>query len=87
MPSLFNRTLVQACALFFTGAFVSPVADGQTPKASTDSIPPDCGKTQFLGESNGCACFVCNSESKTATRKVVCSNDPTVKSALFKNAQ
>lgn len=56
---------------------------GQAPaKSCTDTIPKACAKVTFLGEDNGCACFVCNPGTKE--RKVVCTNDDATKRELIR---
>ena len=56
---------------------------GQAPaKSCTDAVPKMCTKVTFLGEDNGCACFVCNPGTKE--RKVVCTNDDATKKELYK---
>jgi hypothetical protein len=55
----------------------------QRPDAScNDKAPSECANVKFLGESDGCACFVCN--PNTPKRKVVCTKNAAEKRALYK---
>jgi hypothetical protein len=71
------RALVAVLAL-------APAAlDAQRPDAScNDKAPSECANVKFLGESDGCACFVCN--PNTAKRKVVCTKNAAEKRALYR---
>ena len=84
MTAFSQRVQLSACALFVVAALHTFRADGQTPKEScNDPRPKNCAGARFLGEDKGCACFVCNPQSK-GTRKVVCTQNEADKRALYK---
>ena len=66
----------------FTLLTARPLPAQAPAKSCTDAIPKTCAKVTFLGEDNGCACFVCNPGTKE--RKVVCTNDDATKKELYK---
>ncbi len=81
--TLLFSALLLTFAPLLPAAFHTTRAEGQTPKQScNDPVPQNCAHPKFLGENKGCACFVCNSATRT-TRKVVCTRQEADKRALF----
>ncbi len=64
--------------LFTLLLFTSSI--GQERKCS-DSIPRDCTTVRYLGEIDGCACFVCNPGD--SNEQNVCTRDRRLKEELL----
>lgn len=80
-PGRIRRGFVRALVLVLVSAGAR--LEAQRPDASCDDkAPSECANVKFLGESDGCACFVCNPNSPK--RKVVCTRNAAEKRALYK---
>ncbi len=80
-PGLMGAGLIRALVVVL--AFARAPLDAQRPDTScNDKAPSECANVKFLGESDGCACFVCN--PNTPKRKVVCTKNAAEKRALYK---
>lgn len=65
--------------LFTLLAITSSV--GQVERKCSDPIPRDCAAVRYLGEIDGCACFVCNPGSPNEQN--VCTRDRRLKDELM----
>jgi hypothetical protein len=51
-----------------------------TPKPCDDQIPKSCRTAQFIGEQDGCSCWLCNPGKED--QAVICTRDETKKTLL-----
>ncbi len=82
-----RRRVATLLVTLLAGGLLPVSGSGQTPQqACNDPVPKSCARAKFLGENKGCACFVCNPETR-ASRKVVCTREDGGKKALFKRVR
>ncbi len=67
-------------SLLFT-LVVTASSFGQVERKCSDPIPRECNTVRYLGEIDGCACFVCNPGS--GNEQNVCTRDRRVKDELM----
>jgi len=82
----FPKTLILACiAGVLLVLLYTQLGIGQAQPPCNDPIPPNCGVVRFLGEVDGCACFVCNPDSESA--KTICTREVRDKEELRRKPQ
>jgi hypothetical protein len=77
-----NRLSQALVLLVLLTAAASLTSFAQGDRECSDPIPTDCKTVRYLGEMDGCACFVCNPDK--SNEQAICSRDPRSKEELLR---